>query len=189
MPARLPRGLTVLNCEDNKLQGLPKWLPCGLVELRCDVNEILELPELPLGLHKLYVAGNPLCLLPDLPADLVEMDIVQCDSILHYYWDIIKSEGLGPPRAGGLVSLWRYKHIIGQNGDIDTAKKYIRAINKMNERHAIVRNTTRMQVINKDRAIEQAYWSRVLHPSKLQPLLDDEDRDVDEFMEEHTKWL
>jgi hypothetical protein len=176
--------LTQLHCENNKIDRLPAWLPCGLRELNCEHNLLGEIPAVPLGLQKLWLTDNPLYVWPDLP-----------DGLIMFHYDPYKDEAVKYYRpmfqrvATTIRRDW-YSPIFYQNPrDKNNLRLIIDAVNNMNERFAVVRCNTRMQVINKGGAIAEAYWKRMMHPSRLQPLLEDETLEVDDFMEEHVKWL
>lgn len=89
----LPETTMIVSVSGIKLRGIQN-LPISLVDLYCEACGILELPELPPGLKRLCVVGNPgIRTIPELPVTLTRMFLRKCSI-----------ESL-PPLPDSLVSL------------------------------------------------------------------------------------
>lgn len=67
-----PDTLELLACNNNQISSIHKLC----VHSNFDYNSITQLPEFPLGMNFLSIAGNPICELPSLPDTLDYLDVV-----------------------------------------------------------------------------------------------------------------
>ena len=64
-------------------------------------------------------------------------------------------------------------------------KHVIKSINQQN----MIRNQERCRLINKDNILLEIYMKRMMHPRYLEPLRQNEDVEVDEFMSRYVESL
>jgi Leucine-rich repeat (LRR) protein len=165
----IPSYCKMLHCIDNNLTSLPPLPMKGtMTNLHCGNNQLTCLPELPDTLKELHCDNNNITILPDIPESVIFIH-VQDNPLETNYPEIFK---------------------IGRNNDIMQIDKYCQqVIQYINRRNAMMRAKDRMQLIDPTNQLLERYMRRAMHPSRLQPLLDNTDLDVDEFMTQYTNSL
>lgn len=157
LPNHLPCSLKVIHCQYNNLMVLSDKLPTGLIDIWCSYNKLTTLPDyLPPNLKTLWCDHNDLKVLPDLPDSLT--------NICTY----------GNPRLYKRYP--RLSYIEGrERRDLTPVIQYVNEINSM------WRITDRCTLLKP--AIDEFFIHKTMHPRLLQPLLDDPDLVVDDFMD------
>jgi Leucine-rich repeat (LRR) protein len=153
-----PNDLRYLHCNNNQLTLLPS-LPNNLQYLRCYDNQLTSLPALPDNLKLLNCQNNKLHLLPDLPNDL---------QALYYNHNPIYS-------------------IIGNDNiyttNINTARLILKKLNNIKYLYYALKFKKKFR---------KWLWERVrlpkiknlYHPDNLISMLTDEEKDLDDVLEE-----
>lgn len=161
LPAKLPDNLLELDCAYNNLTCLPDDLPVGLKILECYDNQLTFLPDnLPAGLEELICNNNKLSILPDLPNTLMYVGLE--NNPLEANYPLIFT-----------FNPWEASDII----------EYVNTCNAMR------RARERIQAINRDNVLLELYMKRMMHPSRLTPLLENTELDIDTFMEAYVDSL
>lgn len=194
LPENLPDGLKILECMSSRLIKLPDKLPTTLEELNCSGNMLTALPRLPLKLKKLHCSANPINELPEIPPDLIELSCRECNlkylpDLPHTLRDICID--LNPEIKENYPLLVIDIENISISPEICIKYNYpwgmlrcfrllgcIMYINDCNSRRR-----TQARVCTIAQELEEAYLRKVLHPSRLAPLLDDPDADPQDFMD------
>jgi Leucine-rich repeat (LRR) protein len=78
---KLPNGLIILYCDNNKITELPN-IPDGLEKINCNYNNLSELPELPNRLEELHCYCNPIkYITPDMYSIMKHIYLIDKTSI------------------------------------------------------------------------------------------------------------
>lgn len=162
----IPAHCHALFCGRNNLTSLP-LLPMKrqFTHLYCSNNQLTCLPELPDTLKELYCPNNNLTILPDIPKSV---RYISCR---------------GNPLETNYPEIFKMEYIAPLDEYFQTVIQYV------NRRNAMMRAKDRMRLIDPTNQFLECYMRRSMHPSRLQPLLDNTDLDVDEFMTQYTNSL
>jgi hypothetical protein len=190
----LPVHCTAFTCDNCNLTSLPVLPNNGRFDtLSCAHNHLTMLPVLPDTLKWLNCERNNLTILPDLPPSLIgfhfshnpleinypDLHVIQQPN--HTLIDniLLQNDMLPQENRVSIHTLIR---------PIMTEKTY-EIVCYINRRNAMMRAKDRMHLIDPTNQLLERYMRRAMHPSRLQPLLDNTDLDVDEFMTQYTNSL
>jgi hypothetical protein len=180
-PFVLPSTLIQIRCEDNKyLTALPENLPTGLEEIICDRNNLTKLPDkLPTGLIILKCSQNKLTKLPELPATLKSLDCSSND---------LDALPMLPTTLTWLVYFGNNKLLktYPKLDNFENVKDKVAYVNKINR---AVKQHQAFVVTYLTPQLEEAYARKTMHPARFQPLLDNPELNVDEFMSDYISTL
>ena len=161
----LPDSLTDFDCSNNKISELP-LLPPNLLYLNCDNNDIEILPSvLPKMLKMLSCKNNNISVLPSLPLGLCSWSNFDGNPLEKNYpkiYTFINSDNC----------LWKLK--------------LVRLINYVHQCNVSRRVA---ECINPDNILWKIYIERRLHPRFLEPLKNDENIDIDDFIRRYLDTL
>ncbi len=153
----LPNNLEKITCDDNQLRSLPT-LPNNLQNLRCYHNKLTSLPTLPNSLKLLHCTNNRLHLLPDLPNNL---QAFYCNHNPIY-------------------------STIGGDRDIHTARLRLRKLNNIKDLYYALKFKSKFRKWLWER-VRLPKIQKLYHPDNLMSILTDEEKDLDEVLEEWVK--
>ena len=153
----LPNSLQELYCHYNLLTSLPN-LPYSLQELYCHYNLLTSLPDnLPDSLQELFCSDNQLASLPsNLPSSL---QILQCDNNPN-------------------TTLYPNLNFLQSTQD------KIKYIQQVNMQVGIQRCKEWLAIVNQHNVFLELYERKRMHPNNFTSLLEDENKDINEFIEE-----
>lgn len=173
LPAQLPPNLTLLDCSNNNLTRIPYNLPQKLEYLICENNKLTQLPACVTDHANITIccANNSIVVLPDMPLTLSPY-----------------SDFAGNPLDDNYPLLFAIYHTAGIQRRGRILAKYINECNA--ERRKCELQYNMATFINPQNVLLERYMRRMLHPAHFaQPLLHDENIDVDDFITQYVDAL
>lgn len=173
----LPRKLYEFNCSNNNITRIDPDLPPNLKHFDCSNNNLIQLPELPKNLMVFYCYNNKLTILPDLPQTLLYYINVYDTTLDTNYPKLKHLQDVVDNVHSYDSGIWR------QASAIATLVIYV------NARNVVIRQQERSRIINANNCLLETYMRKMMHPSRLSALVDNDDLDVDEFMTAYVETL
>jgi len=163
--------LQILNCSNNQLTSLPSNLSC-IETLICNHNNLIYLPDtLSESLGQLNCSHNQLTSLPDnLSTSLLEYDCT--NNNFSIYPD--------------LLEMYSYFDYYINTDEDNPILKIISYIQEMNKLSGIQKCREWLNTVNKNNVFSEIYESKIMNPVNLQILLQNDNMDIDLFMENYT---
>lgn len=168
--ANLPKSLTHFDCSNNALIQLPP-LPDNLQYLNCNDNKLSALPEhLPASLTIICCANNHIEILPDLPPNLSE----------YSYFS-------GNPLTANYPKLFEILRQVVRPLRFAVAADYVNYCNAEMRKRVLKERMDKY--INPDNILWKLYMERKMHPRFLDPVKNDENINLDDFINKYLENL
>jgi Leucine-rich repeat (LRR) protein len=172
LPSKL-RDLEILNCSNNNLTHLPDTLPDTLEQLNCSYNNLTYLPDtLPNTLEQLNCSYNQLTSLPStegcLPNSLKEFNCSNNKFSIYPYL------------------LERYTYVHGFDDEYYSMSYIISYVQEMNKLNGIQKCREWLNIVNKNNVFLEIYERKIMNPVNFNLLLQNNNMDIDLFIENYT---